>query len=263
MEELEELEPIDDGEISAVAPAPPRTSIPPPIPKQALERTLIGERRSPLLADGRVSGPPARPSSTPPTASRPSLPPAPPPVGATSSSAPPSSGIYRIPETKTEIDRWKDVVRELELKVRLRDDLISELKRSLEEHKKLEARVASTDTRVAAAEARALAADERAAAAEQRAAAADERAAAAEQRASSAEQRAARVPAAAPDDLKRIKGIGPSFERKLRTLGVNSYADVAGWTEADIERISEALAILPQRISRDGWIESARQLLTK
>ena len=243
MEELEELEPIDDGEISAVAPAPPRTSIPPPIPKHALERTLVGERRSPLLADGRVSGPPARSS----------LPPAPPPVGAMPSSSPPSSGIYRIPETKTEIDRWKDVVRELELKVRLRDDLISELKRSLEEHKKLvtnaEARSAATEARIAAAEARAIAADERAAASEQRA--------------SSAEQRAASVPAAAPDDLKRIKGIGPAFERKLRTLGVNSYADVVGWTDADIECISEALAILPQRIARDGWIESARELLAK
>jgi predicted flap endonuclease-1-like 5' DNA nuclease len=250
MEELEELEPIDEGEISAVAPAPPRTSIPPPIPKQALERTLVGERRSPLLADGRVSGPPARLS----------LPPAPPPVGATPSSAPPSSGIYRIPETKTEIDRWKDVVRELELKVRLRDDLISELKRSLEEHKKL---VAAAEARVASSEARVAASEARSAAAEARANAVEERVAAAEQRAASAEQRAAGVPAAALDDLKRIKGIGPAFERKLRTLGVNSYADVAGWTEADIERISEALAILPQRIARDGWIESARELLAK
>ena len=236
-------------------PGTPVNLLPPPIPKQALERTLIGERRSPLLADGRVSGPPARSSL-----------PAPPPVGAAPSSAPPSSGIYRIPETKTEIDRWKDVVRELELKVRLRDDLISELKRSLEELKKLatgaEARVASAEARMAATEARLASTDARAAAAEARAVAADERAAAAEERASIAEQRAASVPGAAPDDLKRIKGIGPSFERKLRTLGVNSYADVAGWTAADIERISEALAILPQRIARDGWIESARELLS-
>jgi predicted flap endonuclease-1-like 5' DNA nuclease len=215
MEELEELEPIDEGEISAVAPAPPRTSIPPPIPKHALERTLIGERGAPIVG-GRASVPPLRSS----------FPPAPPPSGAVSST-PPSSGIYRIPETKTEIDRWKDVVRDLELKVRLRDDLISELKRSLEEQRKL----------VLAAEARASSADRRAS--------------------------SAPAPTATPDDLKRIKGVGPAFERKLHTLGVTSYAHVAAWTVADIDRMAEALGILPQRISRDGWIESAAKLQAK
>src|SRR5690349_13638505 len=215
MEELEELEPIDDGEISAVSPAPPRTSIPPPIPKQALERTLIGDRGAPILGN-RASVPPLRSS----------LPPAPPPSGAVSS-MPPSSGIYRIPEAKSEIDRWKDVVRDLELKVRLRDDLISELKRSLEVQKKL----------VLAAEARA---------------------ASAELNASSAP-----APAVAPDDLKRIKGVGPAFERKLHALGVTSYGHVAAWTAADIDRMAEALGILPQRISRDGWITSAAKLAGK
>lgn len=213
MEEVEELEPIDEGDITAVSPAPPRTSVPPPIPKHALERSSqVGERRSPL-ADGRASTPPAPGSSLPPA-----------------SSAAPSSGIYRIQEPKSELDRWKDVVRDLELKVRLRDDLIKELKRSIEEHKKL----------AGAAEARAVEAEARARAAE-------------------AEARAASAPAA-HDDLKRIKGIGPAFERKLHALGVTRYAEIAAWSEADVERIAEALAILPQRITRDGWIESALEL---
>jgi predicted flap endonuclease-1-like 5' DNA nuclease len=240
MEELEELEPLDDGEISAISPAPPRTSVPPPIPKQALEQrvTQVGARPSPLI-DGRGSAPPPLRSSLPPQRS--SLPPAPPPAGAaTPTSVPPSSGIYRVAETKSEIDRWKDVVRELELKVRLRDDLISELKRSHEEHKKL---MLAAETRASAAEARASAAEARAADAEARAASAPTIA-----------------PVVAADDLKRIKGIGPAFERKLHSLGVGSYAVIANWTEADIERIAEALAILPQRITRDGWIENARKL---
>ena len=236
MEELEELEPLDDGEISAISPAPPRTSVPPPIPKQALEQrvTQVGVRPSPLI-DSRGSAPPPLRSSLPPQRS--SLPPAPPPAGA---SVPPSSGVYRVAESKSELDRWKDVVRELELKVRLRDDLISELKRSHEEHKKL---MLAAETRASAAEARASAAEARATEAEARAA-----------------SEVVRVPVVAADDLKRIKGIGPAFERKLHTLGVSSYEAIANWTEADIERIAEALAILPQRITRDGWLENARKL---
>lgn len=244
MEELEELEPLDDGEISAVVPAPPRTSVPPPIPKHALDRTSVGVRPSPLISYG--STPPPLRSSIPPQRS--SLPPAPPPAG--SASTPPSSGIYRVAESKSDGERWQDVVRELELKVRLRDDLITELKRSIEEQKK----------HVVAAEARAAAADARAASAEARTREADARTSEADARASSAEARASAAPAASADDLKRIKGIGPAFERKLQALGVSSFSTIAAWNDADIERIAEALAILPQRITRDGWIEKARDL---
>lgn len=251
MEELEELEPLDDGEISAVTPAPPRTSIPPPIPKHALDRTSVGVRPSPLITHG--SAPPPLRSSLPPQRS--SLPPAPPPAG--TKSTPPSSGIYRVAESKSDSERWQDVVRELELKVRLRDDLIAELKRSIEEQKK---HIAAADARTAAADARTAAAEARAASADARVSEAEARASEAEARAASAEARASAAPAAAADDLKRIKGIGPAFERKLQALGVSSFSTIAAWTEADIERIAEALAILPQRITRDGWIEKAKNL---
>lgn len=232
MEELEELEQLDDSEITAVSPAPnARVSVPPPIPKQALER-----------------------SSLPPQA-RSSLPPAPPPAGA--SSAPPASGIFRIddaagmrPSTTStgrvsapplmppprssgtspgisplhlELDHLKRQVRELELKVRLRDDLIAELKRSLEEHKK-------------AADLARQQAQEHA------------------QRVSTAERK---------DDLKRIRGIGPTFERKLHALEVTRFSQIAGWNDAEVERIAQALQILPQRVHRDGWIESAARLLAE
>jgi predicted flap endonuclease-1-like 5' DNA nuclease len=258
MEELEELEPIDDGEISAVTPAPPRTSVPPPIPKHALERTSVGVRPSPLISHGSM--PPPLRSSIPPQRS--SLPSAPPPSGL--GSTPPSSGIYRVAESKSDSERWQDVVRELELKVRLRDDLIAELKRSIEEQKKqfaaAEARAAAAVARAVSAEARTSEAEARASSAEERASSAEERASSAEERASSAEASASAAPAASGDDLKRIKGIGPAFERKLHALGVSSFSTIAAWTEADIERIAEALAILPQRITRDRWIEKAQKL---
>lgn len=61
------------------------------------------------------------------------------------------------------------------------------------------------------------------------------------------------------DDLKRIRGIGVLVEKKLNGLGINSYAQVAGWTAADVERVSRLLD-LAGRIERESWIEQARIL---
>ena len=64
-----------------------------------------------------------------------------------------------------------------------------------------------------------------------------------------------------PDDLKRIAGIGPSFERGLHAAGVTSFEQIAAWTPEDIENIALKLRIVTKRIVRDRWIESARQLV--
>ncbi len=61
------------------------------------------------------------------------------------------------------------------------------------------------------------------------------------------------------DDLKRIRGIGVLIERKLYSLGVTSYEQVANWTSADIERISQVLDF-KGRIERENWVEQARIL---
>jgi predicted flap endonuclease-1-like 5' DNA nuclease len=63
------------------------------------------------------------------------------------------------------------------------------------------------------------------------------------------------------DDLKRIRGIGVLIERRLNSLGVTSYEQVANWTGADIERISRTLDF-KGRIERENWIEQARILAT-
>jgi predicted flap endonuclease-1-like 5' DNA nuclease len=69
-------------------------------------------------------------------------------------------------------------------------------------------------------------------------------------------------PSAAParDDLRRIRGIGPGFERALHALGVDSFAAIASWTEADVARIGAALDVKAGRIQRDRWIAQAREL---
>jgi predicted flap endonuclease-1-like 5' DNA nuclease len=63
----------------------------------------------------------------------------------------------------------------------------------------------------------------------------------------------------AADDLKRIRGIGVLVEKKLNGLGIDRYAQVAGWTAADVERVSRMLD-LAGRIERESWIEQARIL---
>jgi predicted flap endonuclease-1-like 5' DNA nuclease len=61
------------------------------------------------------------------------------------------------------------------------------------------------------------------------------------------------------DDLKRIKGIGVLIEKRLNSLGVTTYEDIANWTSADIDRISHQLDF-KGRIQREGWVEQARIL---
>ena len=63
------------------------------------------------------------------------------------------------------------------------------------------------------------------------------------------------------DDLKRIRGIGVLIEKKLNSLGILSFEQVANWTGADIERISNILDF-KGRIERENWIEQARILAT-
>jgi predicted flap endonuclease-1-like 5' DNA nuclease len=68
------------------------------------------------------------------------------------------------------------------------------------------------------------------------------------------------MPAAETDDLRRIKGVGPKLAALLQSLGVTSYAQIAAWTDADIDRIDAQLGTFAGRIRRDSWIEQAQLL---
>ncbi len=62
------------------------------------------------------------------------------------------------------------------------------------------------------------------------------------------------------DDLTKLKGVGPKLALQLNELGVTSFAQIAAWSEADIDRIDDQLGRFKGRIRRDNWIEQARLL---
>ncbi|WAT17774.1 helix-hairpin-helix domain-containing protein [Aurantiacibacter sp. MUD11] len=72
-----------------------------------------------------------------------------------------------------------------------------------------------------------------------------------------------KVPAAAPaggDDLTRIKGVGPKLVTLLHENGVTSFAQIAAWDDAEIDRIDAKLGRFQGRIRRDNWMEQAKLL---
>ena len=62
------------------------------------------------------------------------------------------------------------------------------------------------------------------------------------------------------DDLTRIKGVGPKLAQQLHALGITNFAEIAGWSAADIARIDPQLGRFEGRIERDNWVEQARYL---
>ena len=62
------------------------------------------------------------------------------------------------------------------------------------------------------------------------------------------------------DDLERIHGVGPKIAKLLRSLDIVSFQQVADFTPSDIATVSEALETFPDRIERDNWMASAREL---
>ncbi len=66
----------------------------------------------------------------------------------------------------------------------------------------------------------------------------------------------------ASDDLKKLSGVGPALEKKLLAAGVNSFAQIAAWTEADIAEFDEKLSF-KGRIEREGWVEQAQAIVAE
>lgn len=62
------------------------------------------------------------------------------------------------------------------------------------------------------------------------------------------------------DDLTRIKGLGPKLAQHLHELGVTSFAQIAAWDEAEIDRIDAQLGRFQGRIRRDDWRSQASLL---
>jgi predicted flap endonuclease-1-like 5' DNA nuclease len=63
-----------------------------------------------------------------------------------------------------------------------------------------------------------------------------------------------------PDDLLRLKGVGPKLKALLIDLGVTRYAQIAAWTDSDIAAIDARLGTFKGRPVRDQWVDQARYL---
>ena len=64
---------------------------------------------------------------------------------------------------------------------------------------------------------------------------------------------------AAVDDLKLISGVGPKIEGILHSLGIYTFAQIAGWNEAQRAWVDGYLNF-KGRIARDDWIKQADAL---
>ena len=73
------------------------------------------------------------------------------------------------------------------------------------------------------------------------------------------EQRLFTPPAEAPDDLERIRGIGPVLRQRLNKLGITTFAQIAAFTEDDLQRLDDVLDF-KGRIVREGWVAQAKAL---
>ncbi len=61
------------------------------------------------------------------------------------------------------------------------------------------------------------------------------------------------------DDLKKLSGVGPALEKKLNEAGVTTFAQIAGWGDAEIAEFDEKLSF-KGRIEREGWVDQAKAI---
>jgi len=68
-------------------------------------------------------------------------------------------------------------------------------------------------------------------------------------------------PRGSPDDLQRIKGVGPVNEQRLHELGVFHFDQIAGWGRSEIRWVGTYLSF-PGRVDREQWVAQAASLAT-
>ncbi|MBA3527350.1 MAG: hypothetical protein M3438_11130 [Pseudomonadota bacterium] len=63
-----------------------------------------------------------------------------------------------------------------------------------------------------------------------------------------------------PDDLQRLKGVGPKLAAMLNDLGIFRFEQLAGLSEADLGRIDSQLGAFRGRLARDQVPQQADYL---
>jgi large subunit ribosomal protein L21 len=66
---------------------------------------------------------------------------------------------------------------------------------------------------------------------------------------------------AAEPGFRSIRGIGPAMEDRLRAAGVTSVAQIAAWSDSDVEAIAPRLRVTPERVRSQAWVDQARSLM--
>ncbi len=69
--------------------------------------------------------------------------------------------------------------------------------------------------------------------------------------------------AAEADDLKEIVGVGPFLEKKLHSLGIYTFRQVANFAKEDIDKVNEIIEFFPGRIGRDNWVGQSKVFYEK
>jgi small subunit ribosomal protein S2 len=67
------------------------------------------------------------------------------------------------------------------------------------------------------------------------------------------------APSGPSDDLKKIAGVGPVVEAKLKDLGITKFEQIANMSDEDVEKVDAALNF-KGRVMRDDWVGQARAL---
>ncbi len=62
----------------------------------------------------------------------------------------------------------------------------------------------------------------------------------------------------APDELTSLKGLGPKSAERLAEAGVTTLAEIAAWSDADIDEIAPRLKVSADRIRHEDWVGQAR-----
>lgn len=70
--------------------------------------------------------------------------------------------------------------------------------------------------------------------------------------------RIGRATATQADDLKDIIGVGPFLERKLHSLGIYTFRQVANFTSEDMDTVNRIIEFFPGRIERDDWVGQSK-----
>ncbi|WP_373517604.1 NrfD/PsrC family molybdoenzyme membrane anchor subunit, partial [Pricia sp.] len=66
-----------------------------------------------------------------------------------------------------------------------------------------------------------------------------------------------------PDDLKKVKGIGPQMEATLNEIGIYTFAQVGRMTKREYDLLDSITEFFPGRAQRDDWAGQARLLSSK